>query len=69
MIRAMLRTNILKIAEKGGRELQTVRPFSMKERGVFAERSFVAKCGVAAVGGLLQNTVLPQNGAVRENVL
>ena len=69
MIRAMLRTNILKIAKKGGRELQTVRPFSMKERGVFAERSFVAKCGVAAVGGLLQNTVLPQNGAVRENVL
>ena len=64
-----MRTNILKIAKKGGPELQTVRPFSMKERGVFAERSFVAKCGVAAVGGLWQNTVLPQNGAVRENML
>lgn len=67
MIRAMLRAIVRNIAKKGGRELQTVRPFSMKERGVFAERSFVAKCGVAAVGGLLQNTVLPQNGAVREN--
>lgn len=67
MIRAMLRAIVRNIAKKGGPELQTVRPFSMKERGVFAERSFVAKCGVAAVGGLLQNTVLPQNGAVRGN--
>lgn len=62
-----MRTIVRNIAKKGGPELQTVRPFFMKERGVSAGRSFVAKCGVAAVGGLLQNTVLPQNGAVRGN--
>ena len=65
----MLCAIVRNIAKKGGPELQAVRPFSMKERGVSTGCSFVAKCGVAAGGGLLQNTALPQKGAVRENVL